>query len=98
MTKTRQVQITIRTERLLVMSQGPSLYSLCPECGYEVRMITIDQAAKLARVSSREIYRQVERAMLHFLETTDGSILVCSNALIGLKANRSQSTKEKNNE
>jgi len=77
MTKTRRMRITIQTERLLVMSHSRGLYSLCAACGDEVRMVTIDQAAILARVSSREIYREVEAGMLHFMETTDGSLLIC---------------------
>lgn len=89
MTRTT-TRITIETERLLVMNQGRSLYSLCSACGNEVRMITIDQAATLAQVSSLEIYREVEAGMLHFLETTEGSVLICFNSLIGLNVDISQ--------
>jgi ethanolamine utilization microcompartment shell protein EutL len=83
MTKTMRMRITIQTERLLVMSQGRSLYSLCSACGDKVRMVTIDQAATLAQASSREIYREVEAGMLHFIETTEGSVLICFNSLNG---------------
>jgi hypothetical protein len=44
-------------------------------------MVTIDQSAVLARVTSREIYREVEAGMLHFIETTEGSLLICLNSL-----------------
>ncbi|MGH9425765.1 MAG: hypothetical protein ACRD2L_05595 [Terriglobia bacterium] len=81
MTKTRRMRITIQTERLLVMSSSRSLYSLCAACGDEVRMVTIDQAATLTCLSSREIYREVEAGILHFTETTEGSVLVCFNSL-----------------
>jgi hypothetical protein len=81
MTKTRRMRITIQTERLLVLSQSQSLYSLCAGCGAEVRMLTIDQAATLARLSSRELYREVEAGILHFIETTEGSVLICFNSL-----------------
>ena len=91
MTKTRRMRITIQTERLLVMSSGKSLYSLCAACGEEVRMITIDQAATLARVNSRDIYREVEAGMLHFMETTEGSLLICFNSLNGSNLNRRKS-------
>ena len=83
MTTTRRMRITIETERLLVISRGKSLYSLCSACGDEVRMVTIDQAAALARISSRELYREVEAGMLHFIETTEGSVLICFNSLNG---------------
>ena len=85
------MRITIQTERLLVMSHSRSLYGLCAGCGDEVRMVTIDQAATLARLSSREIYREVEAGMLHFIETTEGSVLVCFNSLNGLNLNRGKS-------
>jgi hypothetical protein len=81
MTKTRRMRITIQTERLLVINRSRSLYSLCAACGDEVRMVTIDQAAVLARVTSREIYREVEAGMIHFIETTEGSLLICVNSL-----------------
>jgi hypothetical protein len=74
------MRITIQTGRLLVMSRAKSLYSLCSACGDEVRMVTIDQAAALTRISSREIYREVEAGMLHFIET-EGSVLICFNSL-----------------
>jgi ethanolamine utilization microcompartment shell protein EutL len=77
------MRITLQTERLLVMSHGRSLFSLCAACGDEVRMLTIDQAANLAGTSSREIYREVEAGMLHFMETTEGSVLICFNSLNG---------------
>ena len=83
MTNTRGMRITIQTERLLVMSRAKSLYSLCSACGDEVRMVTIDQAATLARASSREIYREVEAGLLHFIETSEGSLLICFNSLNG---------------
>jgi hypothetical protein len=75
------MSITIQTERLLVINRSRSLYSLCAACGDEVRMVTIDQAAVLARVTAREIYREVEVGMLHFIETTEGSLLICFNSL-----------------
>jgi hypothetical protein len=88
---TRRMRITIQTERLLVMSSSESLSSLCAACGEEARMVTIDQAARLARVNSREIYREVEAGMLHFMETTEGSLLICFNSLNGSNLNRRKS-------
>ena len=92
MTKTRRMRITIQTERLLVMSHEGSLHSICSTCGDDVRMVTIDQAARLARVNSREIYREVEAGLLHFMETTDGSVLICLNSLNGSDIERERIT------
>lgn len=78
---TTRTRITIKTERLLMMRSSSGLYSLCSACGDEVRMVTVDQAATLARLSSREIYRELEAGKLHFVETAEASVLICSNSL-----------------
>jgi hypothetical protein len=75
------MRITIETERLLVMSRSKSLYSLCSACGDEVLMVTIDQAAAITSLSSLEIYREIEAGKLHFIETTEWSLLVCLNSM-----------------
>jgi hypothetical protein len=87
MTKTTRVRITIQTERLLVIGHSRSLYGLCVGCGDEVRMATIDQAAALRRSSSLEVYRLIEAGHLHFMETPEGSLLVCLNSLNGSTIN-----------
>jgi len=44
-------------------------------------MLTPDQAATLANVSSRTIYRRVEAGEMHYLETADRHLLVCANSI-----------------
>ena len=89
MKTTRRIRISIQTERSLVMSGGRSLYSLCSMCGVEVHMVTVDQAALLARVGSLEIYREIEAGQLHIQETSGSGLLICLNSLnesnLGLK-------------
>jgi excisionase family DNA binding protein len=44
-------------------------------------MITADEAAELSGVSPRTIYRRVEATSLHFAETNEGRLLICTNSL-----------------
>jgi predicted site-specific integrase-resolvase len=44
-------------------------------------MVTLDQAARIARVSSRTIYRWVEAEKVHFIESAEGTLLVCLNSI-----------------
>ena len=81
MTKTRRMRITIQTERLLMMNRGRNEDSLCPSCSSQVRMVTVDQAASMSGVNSREIYRRIEAGKLHFIETSEGSLLLCFNSM-----------------
>jgi hypothetical protein len=82
MLKKRKVTtITLETERFLAISRSSSLYSLCPVCDDEVRMVTVDQAAALACVTWREIYCEVEAGNLHFIDTGGRSLLICLHSL-----------------
>ena len=44
-------------------------------------MITPHQAAAMAGVSSRTIYRWIEEAKLHFTEELGGGLFVCADSL-----------------
>src|SRR5215467_3905780 len=65
MKKVKRTTLTIQTERLVFMSRSRSLYSLCTKCGDEVRLLTVDEAALLTRVNSRQIYFLLEVGALH---------------------------------
>ncbi len=82
----RQTQITILTERLLTVASGgipAALFGKCAECG--IQMLPVEEAAKFARVNSRTIYRQLEAGELHFEETKEGSLLICSASLSAIE-------------
>ncbi len=51
-------------------------------------MITPHQAAAMAGVSSRTIYRWIEEAKLHFTEELDGVLFVCADSLQAGRAKR----------
>jgi hypothetical protein len=78
----RRTEITIETDRVFVVSRRRiSVLTWCVACGERVTMITPDEAAITARVSSRAIYRCMEAERVHFTETADGLLLVCTNSL-----------------
>ena len=53
----------------------------CGGCGGPARMLAPDEAAALAGVSPRTIYRWVEAGRVHFAETPDGRLSVCLASL-----------------
>lgn len=80
--KTKRTEITIETDRLLVVgTRRVSVMSWCPGCGHRTNMVTVDEAAGLGRVSSRTIYQWVESERLHFAETAEGRLLICSESI-----------------
>jgi len=77
----RRTEITIETSRRLVIRRfSGGSRSWCAECSAEVWMITPTQAAVIAEVSSRTIYRWIEEGKLHFTESL-GVLLVCDTSL-----------------
>ena len=52
----------------------------CAQCR-DAPMVAPEEAAALARTSTRTIYRWVEAGLLHYVETTGGRLLVCLDSL-----------------
>ena len=78
----KRTEIAIEIDEIVVV-RATSRASLawCEVCANEVVMVTPAQAAVIARVSVRDINRRVEAGVVHFLETTEGSLLVCMSSL-----------------
>jgi len=45
-------------------------------------MVTPEEAAAIARASTRSIYRWIEAGKLHFLESPGYPLLICSASLV----------------
>jgi hypothetical protein len=80
--KRRRTEITVETcEVSVVRKQKNPTLAWCPACAAEVRMVTSDEAATMARTNPRTIYRWVEAGKVHSTETADGATLICLNSL-----------------
>ena len=53
----------------------------CPKCLAETRMISPQEASALTGLSLREIYQRVEAGSLHFIETQQGQLYICTNSI-----------------
>lgn len=80
--KTKRTDITIETSRVIVISKPKRMIAWCDGCNKEVDWVTLDEAARLANASSREVIRMVEGGNLHSAETLEGILLVCPDSLI----------------
>lgn len=80
----RRTEITIETERLVVMARRHGKrreLQWCLSCDEGVDMLTTDQSAIVARVSSLTIFRWAETGRVHGTETPEGLLLICPNSL-----------------
>ena len=79
----RRTKITVQTERLLIIPRRNNATRLwCEGCGEPVTMISSEEAAAIAGVGARTIYRWIEADRVHFTETPVGVLRICFNSLM----------------
>lgn len=73
---------TITHEFLRIRRPPTATLAWCKQCGAVTKLVAADDAANLAGVSAREIYRRVEIGQIHFAELSNGSLMVCVNSIL----------------
>ena len=80
--KFRYTRITINIHELtLIKKLHGTAEADCPQCGGRVEMATPEQGVTLTGIPSRHIYGWVEGGKVHFIETTEGHLLICLGSL-----------------
>jgi hypothetical protein len=78
----RRTEITIETHRVLsILRRAPRPRSWCEQCCREVERVTPEEAAAIARVNKRAIYRRLEAGDIHFIEVGGGALWICIQSL-----------------
>ncbi len=82
MSKRRRITIAVETNRVVrLRPPAAPIRAWCPGCQADTPMATPETAALLAGVATRAIYRGVEGATVHFVETAGGGVRVCLRSL-----------------
>ncbi len=71
----KTTEVTVLTERVLIVRRKPLVEVGCPECGGA--LMRPDEAARVFGTRTRDIYRGIENGNVHFLELANGEMLVC---------------------
>lgn len=79
--KRKRTEITIETDRTLVISTPRQVIGWCTDCGEQVKMVSVDEAAILRSVNSRTIFQWAEAKRVHASENANGLLLICLNSL-----------------
>ena len=78
----RRIEITVETDEVMVIRRlGVPNGGWCPSCGVQAEMVTAEEAARLSGARWQEIARLVKAGHVHFSETPDGGLRICSNSL-----------------
>ena len=82
MKKTKTTEITFETDELFVIKRRDrSTHGRCETCGTLVQMVTLAEAASIARVSELT-GGQIKARFLHSTKTPEGQVLICLNSLL----------------
>jgi hypothetical protein len=73
----RTTEISVETEELSLRHSERRVWLWCPSCRERVWMAAPDDAASLANVTPRTVYRWIEAERIHFAEQADSRLLVC---------------------
>jgi hypothetical protein len=78
----RRVEITVEREVVSVLYQPvANITGRCEQCGTDVLLLSAEAAAAAAGTSPREIYRWLDENKVHFQESPNGTVFVCSESL-----------------
>ena len=88
----KRTEITIETERLLVINQRHEHVGLwCGLCATTLPMLMVDVASRLVSVTPLEIFRLMESGRIHTGITREGRLFVCPNSLAFNPSDKSSS-------
>lgn len=70
-----------RRQVVIINRPFVSPQQLCDRCTEPSGMITPDEAAAICRVSTRTVYRWLEKGAMHFSEAAEGALFICLRSL-----------------
>ncbi|HEX8139605.1 MAG TPA: hypothetical protein VF544_18745 [Pyrinomonadaceae bacterium] len=81
----RRTEIIVETERVILIRRRRrerKRVLWCEACGAESLMLTMEEAAALLGVTSRQVLRWAEAGSLHWTEPEAGALLICRTSLL----------------
>jgi len=79
----KRTEITVETHQVTVIHRPrPTPDVWCPGCAEVVKTVSDQEAAAMAGLSLRTIYRHLEAGRFHFTELPGGRLLICLNSLL----------------
>lgn len=82
MTAHKRIEITIETDRVLVIRRHRSVRAWCPECGCVVDMMCQAEAQALTRLPQLALRDCAQSRRWHVCESQNGAPLVCLDSLL----------------
>ncbi len=81
----KRTEITVETDRVLIIRRRRSIRAWCPKCGCEVDLVDEVEAEALTGIPGDTFRNRAEACGWHVSEDQDGSRLVCLQSLFKSK-------------
>ena len=81
MKRKRKTEISLEIDEAIAIRTDRVAIAHCSGCRTQMRMIAANDAALLAKLRARDLYRLVEAGRLHFTEDTNGLLFICYESL-----------------
>ena len=79
----KKTEIKIETREVWIVHRPQhEAQAWCPLCAAQVELLRPEEAAQLIGIGIRLLFRLLEQAQLHFLETPAGGVLICLPSLL----------------
>ncbi|HMY72946.1 MAG TPA: hypothetical protein PLQ88_14105 [Blastocatellia bacterium] len=79
----KKTEIKIETREIWTIRRAqPARHGWCFSCNARVELVTPEEASLVTGTGLRQIFRQIEQAQIHFLETPAGGVLLCLPSLV----------------
>lgn len=97
-TTSKRTQITIETNRVLIIRRLRSSRIWCRECDREVHVVGLDEATALNGMTQPAFRECVETGKWHLSNSPEGELLICLDSLMNSMYADSKSRKSKGEE
>jgi hypothetical protein len=81
----KRIEITIETDRVVIIRRNRPTRAQCQECGSEADMLDMTTAAELTGMTDQMLRDLVDAQELHLGQSPDGSLRICLESLLKSK-------------
>lgn len=82
MTAHKRTEITVETDRILIIRRTRAIRVWCTKCGCDVEMVSVGAAEEFTGTSGQALRDCARARGWHFSESQDGTALVCLESVL----------------
>lgn len=81
-TALKRTEITMETDRVLIIRRRSAIRGWCPKCACEADMLSLEEAAAIVGTSPTTLRDDPRYQAWHFCESLEGTNLICLESML----------------